>query len=104
MTNSSDIIKTILGLSALILSLSYRLPQIYKLYKTKSGGDISKRSIIIQSASYIAWFSYSIMVNDMFYMVANLLSFSQNVIIWIMKYKYIKLTKLPEKIELVIDT
>lgn len=86
--DTRQIFLLILGWLGTTLSLTYRLPQIYKLYKTKSGEDVSKRAIYIQSSSYIVWTIYSILRNDNFYIYSNILSFLQNIIIWVMKYRY----------------
>lgn len=77
-----------LGIIATILSQIYRIPQIYQLYKTKSGNDISKWSIFIQSSSYIFYIIYSIFNWDIVYIASNSVSLFENIIIYIMIKQY----------------
>ena len=83
-------IENLLAILAIVLSQGYKIPQIYKLYKSKSGGDISKRSIIVQSLSYMLWISYSVLDFDIFYLTSNIMSLLLNIIIHSMKYCYAK--------------
>jgi MtN3 and saliva related transmembrane protein len=56
--------KTIYGWIASIITLIYKLPQIYKLYKRKTSKDISVLSLVIQSTGYIFYIIHSININD----------------------------------------
>ena len=38
--------------------MTYRIPQIKKIYKNKKGDDISKKTFIIHNLSYIFLFLY----------------------------------------------
>jgi uncharacterized protein with PQ loop repeat len=78
-----------LGIIATILSQIYRIPQIYQLYKTKSGNDISLFSICIQSLSYVFYIFYSIFNWDLVYIISNSISLVENTIIYIMIKHYL---------------
>ena len=54
----------IVGLSASFVGLGIRIPQIYKIYKTKSATDLSYTSVITADLNQILWFSYAYLQND----------------------------------------
>ena len=54
----------IIGLSASFVGLGIRIPQIYKIYKTKSATDLSYISVITADFNQILWFSYAYLQND----------------------------------------
>ncbi len=83
----SAIMQTI-GISALILSLVYRIPQIYEIYKTKRGDDISTYMLIIQNVSYLLYIAYGVFVHDWIYIASSVLSFLQNILVYFMKKYY----------------
>ena len=69
----------------------YRIPQVIKIYKTKKGGDISKRSFILQSSAYICFIiyvSYGKESIDYLLLVYYLIGISQNMFIIAMKKYY----------------
>ncbi len=84
----NSIIMQAVGLSALGLSLMYRIPQIYEIYKTESAEDISTWMLIIQNLSYILYVIYGVFVHDWIYIASSVLSFIQNLIIYLMKVHY----------------
>ena len=57
-------ITNIIGLSASFVGLGIRIPQIYKIYKTKSATDLSYVSILIADFNQILWFSYAYLRDD----------------------------------------
>lgn len=69
------------GIFSTVLSLVYRIPQIYKIYKTKSAKDLSLWMFGIQSISYIGYIVYAVGKNDWIYFAASALSLIQNFII-----------------------
>src|SRR3989344_650934 len=85
-----NILLNFFAICGIIMSQVYKLPQIYKIYKLKQAGDISLSSVIIQDISYIFWLMYGIGILDYFYIVANSISFIQNLIIYGMKKHYTK--------------
>ena len=48
----------ILGYIGLFFAMTYRIPQIKKIYKNKKGDDISKKTCLIHNLSYIFLFFY----------------------------------------------
>ena len=54
----------ILGLVASIYGLLMRIPQIYKIFVTKSATDLSYVSIFIGCSSEVLWFAYGYMLKD----------------------------------------
>jgi len=61
---------TAFGWIASIISLVYKLPQIYLLYRNKKHESISLVSICIQTVSYLFYIVHGIYINDdpIFYM------------------------------------
>ncbi len=86
--NVSNLIQEIIGISALVLSLLYRIPQIYDIYKSKKANDISTMMLIVQNLSYVLYVSYGIFVHDWIYIASSVISFIQNIIIYFMKRHY----------------
>lgn len=74
----------IVGFIALGMSLAYRIPQMYKLYKTGSGKDISTWMIHVQNVSYALYIVYGIFIEDLVYIISSTISLLQNFIILIM--------------------
>jgi uncharacterized protein with PQ loop repeat len=74
----------LLGIVATILSQVYRLPQIYKIYQTKTGNDISIFSIFIQTISYIFYILYSVFNWDLIYIISNIISLVENIIVYLL--------------------
>ena len=56
--------KTLFGWIASSITLIYKLPQIYKLYKRKKSNDISVISLLVQSLGYIFYIFHGITVKD----------------------------------------
>ncbi len=56
--------KTLFGWIASSITLIYKLPQIYKLYKRKKSNDISVISLLVQSLGYIFYILHGITVKD----------------------------------------
>jgi len=48
----------IIGYIGVFFASIYRIPQITKIYKTKKGSDVSKRSFILQNGAYLALITY----------------------------------------------
>lgn len=80
----------IIGSLGIVFSLVYRIPQIYKVYKTRSAKDISVGTIVIQNISYVAYIVYGVLVWDWVYLASSIISFGQNVIIIALRSYYIR--------------
>ncbi len=79
---------TIIGLVAALFTTVSLLPQLIKVYKTKSTKDISTGMFTLFGAGVLLWFVYGIFVNDLPIIVANSLAFIQAIVILFFKTKY----------------
>lgn len=78
----------IIGYSATLMSMIYRVPQIYQLWKTKKGDDISVSMIVIQQLSYVLAILYGILRDDYVYITGSSISLLQNFVILYMRKLY----------------
>jgi MtN3 and saliva related transmembrane protein len=88
--NAPDLVQESIGIAATVLSIIYRLPQMYKIYKTKKSEDISVWMLLVQNLSYLCYICYGIFKHDWIYISASLLSFMQNIIIYLQMRYYRK--------------
>jgi len=79
---------TIIGLIAALFTTVSLLPQLIKIYKTKSTKDISTGMFTLFGAGVLLWFVYGVFVNDLPIIVANSLAFIQAAVILFFKAKY----------------
>jgi MtN3 and saliva related transmembrane protein len=79
---------TIIGLIAALFTTVSLLPQLIKVYKTKSTKDISTGMFTLFGSGVFLWFVYGVFVNDLPIMVANSLAFIQAAVILFFKAKY----------------
>jgi len=79
---------TIIGLIAALFTTVSILPQLIKVYKTKSTKDISTGMFTLFGVGVFLWFVYGVFVNDLPIMVANSLAFIQAAVILFFKAKY----------------
>jgi MtN3 and saliva related transmembrane protein len=79
---------TIIGLIAALFTTVSFLPQLTKVYKTKSTKDISTGMFTLFGVGVLLWFVYGVFVNDLPIIVANSLAFIQAAVILFFKAKY----------------
>jgi MtN3 and saliva related transmembrane protein len=79
---------TIIGLIAALFTTISLLPQLVKVYKTKSTKDISTGMFTLFGSGVLLWFVYGVFVNDLPIMIANSLAFIQATVILFLKAKY----------------
>ena len=79
---------TIIGLIAALFTTVSLLPQLIKVYKTKSTKDISTGMFTLFGVGVFLWFVYGVFVNDLPIIVANSLAFIQAAVILFFKAKY----------------
>lgn len=79
---------TVFGWIATAGTFLYKLPQIYKLYKTKSSNDVSASSLIIQTSGYIFYIIHGFIIDDYPTLVMGGISFLQGVILVILCCMY----------------
>lgn len=78
----------IIGLVAAALTVIAFLPQLMKVWKTRSTRDISLGMFSIFCAAVFLWFAYGILTSDRPVIIANLLVFVQALVILAFKVKY----------------
>lgn len=78
---------TLLGLLAATCTTIAFIPQVYKIYKTKSTQDLSLPMYIIFSAGTFLWLIYGIVINDHPIIFANAISIVSCVYILAMMIK-----------------
>ena len=86
------------GYLGLFFATIYRLPQILKIYRTKKGGDVSKKSFLLHNCAYISFIFYLLYgkkEKDYILLVYYFIGMAQNIIIVILK-KYYKTRQLEE--------
>lgn len=77
-----------IGYTSIILLIICRLPQIYQLYKTKHGTDISiPMTVMLQLSAGLA-IIYGIFRNDYIYIIGSSFSFFQNLLILYLIKRY----------------
>jgi uncharacterized protein with PQ loop repeat len=80
----------IFGYIGIFCAMIYKLPQIKKIYNTKKGEDISKKTYIIHNCSYICLIVYLFNKSELDYLLIcyEFFGLSQNLIILSLKMKY----------------
>ncbi len=79
---------TVLGLIAATFTTGCLLPQLMKVWKTKSTKDISTIMFTLYCGGVLLWFVYGVYLNNLPIIIANSLAFIQGLIILIFKEKY----------------
>lgn len=79
---------TILGLVAGTLTTLAFLPQLFKIWQTKSAKDISFNTLIIFNTGIFLWLLYGLYLNALPIILANLFTLIFNMIIVWLKIKY----------------
>ena len=78
----------IVGLIAEAFTTIALLPQLMKVWKTKSTRDTSTGMFMLYGSGLFLWFVYGVYINDLPIIVANPLAFVQALIILIFKAKH----------------
>jgi len=79
---------TILGLVAGTLTTLAFLPQLFKIWRSKSAKDISFNTLIIFNIGIFLWLIYGIYLNALPIILANLFTLIFNMIIVWLKIRY----------------
>lgn len=79
---------SIFGWIATSLSLIYKLPQIYELWKSKKHEGISIISILVQLVSYGFYIAHGIIIDDLPIMAMGIAAGIQSIIIVMLYYYY----------------
>ena len=78
------------GLLAALLTTIAFLPQLYKIWQTKSADDVSLIMLILFLIGLICWIIYGLKINSIPILVANVITFIFNSSILILKITYNK--------------
>lgn len=78
----------VIGISATFFSLWSTVPQIRKSLRTKKTDDVSKWLIISLIVGLSLWVLYGIVKGDIVIAVANAIGVTLNVILLVLKMKY----------------
>jgi MtN3 and saliva related transmembrane protein len=79
---------TILGLVAAGFSTFSLLPQLFKVWKTKSAKDISSGMFRLICGGVVLWFAYGLVVHDLPIMMSNATAFAQAITMLVFKTKF----------------
>jgi MtN3 and saliva related transmembrane protein len=79
---------TIIGFVAAVFTTSGFLPQVYKIFRTKSTKDISFAMYMVLAIGTLLWLLYGIMIKELPIIVANSISLSLISAIIVLKVKY----------------
>ena len=80
--------KSIFGWIASSITLLYKLPQIYKIVKSKSSKDLSIYSYILQSIGYVFYGIHGYIIKDDPILVMGSVALIQNLLCIFLHLKY----------------
>ena len=76
------------GFSAALLTTIAFLPQLYKTWQTKRADDISFIMLILFITGLLCWIIYGLKINSIPILIANIITFIFNFLIFILKIAY----------------
>ena len=77
-----------IGLIAGLLTTMAFIPQVWKIYRTKSGKDISARMFSLFSAGVVLWLIYGILLESMPLILSNAVTLVLSLTIIALKVRY----------------
>ena len=83
-----DFFKNNLGYFAGILTTIAFIPQVVKVWTSKSTSDISLIMFVVFTSGVLLWFIYGIFINDYALVITNLITFSLSLSILVAKILY----------------
>lgn len=78
----------LVGIGAALLTMFGFVPQIIKIYRTKSAEDVSLVMLLQFSIGMLLWLLYGLHLKDNILVVANAVSFVSLVIAIVLFFKY----------------
>jgi len=81
-------LETIIGILGAILSSLSFLPQVIKIWKTKSADDLSMPTIVLLAANAATWLTYGIIKDAMPLAITNALMLTMLLVIIFFKLKF----------------
>jgi MtN3 and saliva related transmembrane protein len=85
---SQDVMITMIGSAAAMLTTSSFLPQIVEAYRTKSMHDISRYLMSFFATGTVLWMLYGVFKSDFVIIGANATASAFNIILLYMKFAY----------------
>lgn len=80
----------IIGIAAASLTMFSFVPQIFKVYKTKSGKDLSLITLVQLATGVFLWIIYGVYLGDRVIIVANAVTLSTLIILLVLYFLYAK--------------
>lgn len=77
-----------IGLVAGLLTTTAFIPQVWKIYRTKSGKDISGRMFSLFSAGIVLWLIYGILLRSLPLILSNVVTLALSLTIIALKIRY----------------
>jgi MtN3 and saliva related transmembrane protein len=77
-----------IGLIAGLLTTTAFIPQVWKIYRTKSGKDVSARMFSLLSAGIVLWLIYGILVRSVPLILTNAVTLALSLAIIALKIRY----------------
>ncbi len=84
----TDLLISMIGVAAAVLTTSSFLPQIVRAYRTKSMGDVSLYLMSMFATGTVLWMVYGIFKGDLVIIGANATATAFNIILLYMKIAY----------------
>lgn len=77
-----------IGLLAGLLTTAAFIPQVWKIYQTKSGRDISGRMFGLFSVGIALWLVYGVLLHSIPLIISNVVTLVLSLAILALKYRY----------------
>ena len=77
-----------IGLVAGLLTTTAFIPQVLKIYRTRSGKDISARMISLFTAGLVLWLIYGILLQSLPLILSNVVTLVLSLAIIVLKFRY----------------
>ena len=77
-----------IGLLAGLLTTTAFIPQVWKIYRTKSGNDISARMFSLFSVGLVLWLIYGILLRSLPLIISNVFTLALALTIIALKIRY----------------
>jgi MtN3 and saliva related transmembrane protein len=78
----------LIGLTAGVLTTVAFVPQLLKIYATKSGRDVSMRTFLIFSTGVLLWLVYGLLIGSVPIILANIVTLVLALTIIVLKIRY----------------
>lgn len=89
--------ENIIGYISAVCTTAAFIPQVFKVYKTKSTRDISIGMFLLMNAGITGWFIYGLLLNKMPIIAANFISLLLTLYIFGVKFRHYYKDKQAEK-------